>query len=74
MEYVSFDDAVETVIEGSEPVKILESLIEEGNLHLVCGTITEECIKIKFTSEETIEIVKTVMKEMARRAPKDSLI
>lgn len=74
MHYVSFDDAIETEVEGSEDLKVLESLIVEGELHLICGTAAEETIKIKFDSEETIEVVKTIMKEMARRAPKDSLI
>ncbi len=74
MKCVSFDDRVETEIEGSEPIEVLESLIENDELHLVFRTVAEECIKIKFNPEETIEIVKTVMKEMTRRAPKDSLI
>ena len=69
MKYVDFQDLVETEIDDSEIIEILESEIVGDELSLICRTYDESCIKIKFDREETKRLGVTFYMQFAKSLP-----
>ncbi len=69
MKYVDFSDKIETEIDSSEVVEIIDSEIVDEELALICRTYDEYCIKIKFDKEETIKVGMSFYKQFANSLP-----
>ncbi len=69
MKYVEVKEGLETEIDSSEVIEILDSEIVDNKLQITCRTSDESCIRIKLDEKETLGLGKTFFMQAAKSLP-----
>ena len=69
MKYVEVKDNVESEIDSSEVIDILDSEIVDNKLQITCRTSDDSCIRIKLDEEETLGLGKAFFMQAAKSLP-----